>query len=429
VRRLCFLFLNRRKTMNETLVNKYFGAARSVVPPLVEPEMLMDDPHPKLAALRAVHPVVRLGEGQYMALRAEDVQAMLTDPRTIQIEGDDYVRLNRIPDGAAARFLADFFLFNNGRTHLARRRLFARAFAPAAMRAAQGQIRAAADTIVAELPRGETFDFVEAMAARVPAELIAGLLGLPRADVPLFTGYVYDLSRAVTPLYCQTDHESVEAAAAGLFDYVSRQLRDRLDSPRDDFLSTLVADWQAEAQGEGGICFDGLVHQVMGIVVGGSDTTRAAFAMLVALLLQHPDDWAAVKADPTLIPGAVAEALRYEPSVGSVARFTKERIELGGATLPAGVLLRVSTLSALRDPALYAEPDRFDIRRQDHPRLHPVFGRGPHRCIGEMLARLEMQHGLAALVDAVDWIEMATPPRLTGFGGIRQITPMPVTIR
>jgi len=92
------------------------------------------------------------------------------------------------------------------------------------------------------------------------------------------------------------------------------------------------------------------------------------------------------------------------------------------------VMLRVSTMSAMRDPALYAEPDRFNIRRGVHQHQHPVFGTGPHRCIGEMLARVEMQEGLAALLCAVSEIEMETPPRMLGFGGIRQITPMPVRI-
>ncbi|MEQ9607786.1 MAG: cytochrome P450, partial [Kiloniellaceae bacterium] len=129
-------------------------------------------------------------------------------------------------------------------------------------------------------------------------------------------------------------------------------------------------------------------------------------------------------AEPGLIPGAAADARRYEPAVGSLARVTTAPVAIGDVTLPAGVVLRVSLLSALRDPDLYADPDRFDIRRSDHPRLHPVFGTGPHRCIGEMLARLEMQEGLAALVSAVDAIEMDEPPRLSGFGGIRRITPM-----
>lgn len=278
---------------------------------------------------------------------------------------------------------------------------------------------------LAALPRGESFDFVDRMAARVPAEMIASILGLPTAEVPYFAGRVYQLARAVQPIYPHADHEDIEAAAAELFDYVEAHMRARMATPRDDLLSTVVASWRSDQA----ISFESLVLQVLAIVVGGSDTTRAAFAMLVALLLERPEDWAALQADPALIPGAVAEGLRYEPSVASISRFTKTPIEIGSAAVPAGVALSVSTLSAMRDPALYADPDRFDIRRTDHPRLHLVFGMGPHRCIGEMLARIELEEGLAALIEAGLEIEMETRPSMRGFGGIRQITPLQARIR
>ncbi|HPG21511.1 MAG TPA: cytochrome P450 [Amaricoccus sp.] len=391
----------------------------------VDPAALMDDPHAAFAALRPEHPVIRLGEKLYLALRAQEVLSLLTDPRTVQVEGPDYVALKQIPDGAAARFLTDLFLFSNDEAHRAKRGLFARAFAHGAMRAARVQVRGVAETIVADLPRGESFDFVERMAARVPAEMIAAILGLPRSDARHFAPRVYDLARALTPVYPLPHHAAIEAAAGDLFAYVEDHLRLRLEEPGDDLLSRLAADWRANQA----ISFDSLVHQILGILVGGSDTTRAAFAMLVALLLERPRDWAAVRADPGLVPGAVAEAMRYEPSVGTIARFTTAPLEVGGLLVPAGVMLSVSTLSAMRDPALYADPGRFDIRRADHPRLHPVFGLGPHRCIGEMLARIEMEEGLAALASDAPDIRMEERPRMLGFGGIRQITPMRVRIR
>ncbi len=405
-------------------MNQHFVAGARA-PLFVAPEALMEVPHAMFAGLRDRHPVIQLGEGHYLALRAADVFAMLTDPRTTQIGGAEYARLTRIPDGAVTRFLGDFFLFSNGAAHRSIRGLFARSFAYRAMQASQERIRAVADAIVAELPRGETFDFVEQMAARLPAEMIAAILGLPKSEVPYFSRHVYDVAKAITPTYPHAQHDQIEAATAQLFAYVEEHMRARLDAPQGDLLSALVVDWQADQV----ISFGSLVNQVIGIILGGSDTTRAAFAMLVALLAQHPEAWAAVKADRTKIPGAVAEGMRYEPSVGSITRFTTARIEIGNVSLPEGVALRLSTMSAMRDPKLYAEPDRFDISRTDHPRLHPVFGLGPHRCIGEMLARIEMQEGLDALVSAVSEIELETTPRMLGFGGIRQITPMKVRIR
>ncbi|WP_157982087.1 cytochrome P450 [Oceanicella sp. SM1341] len=394
-------------------------------PLLVDPGSLVEDAHATLGALRAGHALIRLGEAQYMALRAEHVLPLLTDPRTAQIDGEAYLRLTRVPEGAVARFLADFLLFREGAAHRARRGLFARGFAHSAMRAARPRIRARAEAIVAGLPRGESFDFIAQVSGRLPAEMIADILGLPESEVPYFAARAREMARAVSPLYPLGRHARIEEAVADMFHYIEHKLSARLAAPREDMLSAAATEWQARGE----ISFASLVHQVMGLVVGGVDTTRAGFAMLVALLLARPDDWAALRAAPELIPGAVSEGLRYDPPVGSVARVTTAELEVGGHRLPAGVVLRVSTLSALRDPALFAEPERFDIRRPDHARLHPVFGTGPHRCIGEMLARIEMEESLAALLEGAPGMVTETAPRMRGFGGIREITPMTVRIR
>ena len=403
---------------------KDHGQRAAEQPRVIDPKTLSQDPHGRFAELRREVPLVELGPDQYLVLRAELVLSLLTDPRTRQIEGQEFVACNRIPDGILARFLSEMFLFSNGTAHRAKRGLFARSFAHRVMRDARGQVRAVADGIVGRLPRGESFDFVDAMAARVPAEMIAAILGLDKADSRYFAGLVYNVARAFTPVYPHEHHDAIENATGELFDYVEEQLYLRLASPRDDLLSALAADWQAEQD----ISFESLVFQIVGLITAGNDTTRAAFANLVALLLERPEDWEALRTDPGLIPGAVTEGLRYDPSVGSVPRVTTAPIELEGIALPAGVVLRLSTMSALRDPALYSDPERFDIRRSDHPRLHLVFGSGPHRCIGDMLARIEMEESLAAVLDAVPGIELERPPRMLGFGGIRQITPMQVRI-
>ncbi len=393
-------------------------------PRTIDPTTLNDTPHTRLAELRQETPLVQLGPNQYLVLRAEHVVPLFIDPRTRQIEGPEFVALHQIPDGTLAQFLSDLFLFSNGTAHRAKRSLFARSFAHRVMRDARGQIRTVADEIVASLPRGKSFDFVEGMAARVPADMIAAILGLPRCDSRYFAALVYSVARAFSPIYPHEHHQEIENAAGELYDYVEQQLSLRMTAPEDDLLTALVTDWQAER----GIRFESLVFQVVGLIIGGSDTTRASFAMLVALLLQRPGDWAALRSDPTLIAGAVNEGMRYDPSVGSVPRVTKAPIKFDGIDLPPGTVLRLSTMSAMRDPALYLDPDHFNIRRTDHPRLHMVFGLGPHRCIGDMLARIEMEESLSAVLDAAPGIELETLPRMLGFGGLRQITPMHVRI-
>ncbi|WP_172294453.1 cytochrome P450 [Pseudoruegeria sp. HB172150] len=396
----------------------------TVEAPLIDPDWLLEDPHARFAELRRDHPVIRINLQSYYVLRAADVVPLLKDDRTVQIEGRDYVAHHNVPDGAMARFLNDILLFANGKDHRTKRGPFARAFSHQAILPSKNRIRAVARKIVADLPRGESFDFVERMAARVPAEMIAAIIGFPVADASYFASRIYEMAGAIGPVYPVEKHDRVEIAAREAFAYVEEQMTARLAAPTDDLLSRLVTDWQQTR----GMEFSCLVNQVLAFVLGGSDTTRAAFANAVALLRQRPDDWAALQADPSLVPGAISESMRFDPSVSNVPRFTLEPIRIGGTTVPAGVLLQLSTMSAMRDPEMYSRPDEFLMRRTDHPRLHLVFGHGPHRCIGEMLARLEMEESLKALLEDAPGIEIQTPPRMIGFGGIRQITPMMVRI-
>lgn len=394
-------------------------------PGIVDPATLNEAPHARLAELRQETPLVQFGPKQYLVLRAAHVETLLTDTRTRQVEGPEFIALKQIPDGITARFISDLLLFSNDGVHRKKRGLFARSFAHRVMQDMRGPVRAVADAIIASLPRGQSIDFVDCVAARVPAEIIAAILGLPEANSRHFARLVYNVALAFGPIYPHDQHEKIENATKDLFHYVKGQMRSRMAAPGDDLLLVLVTDWQAEED----ISFDSVAFQVVGLIIAGSDTTRAAFAMLVAILLERPSDWAALRSDPSLIPGAVEEGLRYEPSVATIPRLTLAPLELDGIEVPAGVALSLSTMSAMRDPAFYAHPEQFDIRRTDHPRFHPVFGLGPHRCIGEMLARIEMQESLAAILAGAPGIELQTPPRMVGFGGIRQITPMTVRIR
>jgi cytochrome P450 len=147
----------------------------------------------------------------------------------------------------------------------------------------------------------------------------------------------------------------------------------------------------------------------------------------VALLLQHRAQWKAVCRDPGLIPLAVAEAMRFEPSVAAFARVTTDDIEIGGAVIPGGQMITLSTMSAMRDESVYDRPNVFDIRRSDQPRLHPIFGAGPHRCIGEALARAELEESLAVLSARIPQLQLDEAPVIKGHTGIRRTDTMRVS--
>src|SRR6202035_5367925 len=152
-----------------------------------------------------------------------------------------------------------------------------------------------------------------------------------------------------------------------------------------------------------------ILIQFLFVIVAGSDTTRGALAVQTAQLLQHREQWEAVCRVSRLVPGAVAEALRFEPSVASVSRFVLEDIELDGYVLNAGQFMTLSTMSAMR------APDTFDIFRTDRQRWHLVFGGGAHRCLGEALARTELEEGLAALTAHIPPLQLnGEPPEIRG---------------
>jgi cytochrome P450 family 103 len=208
-----------------------------------------------------------------------------------------------------------------------------------------------------------------------------------------------------------------EAACRQSRDYVERTLDDRRRSPRDDFLSDFLT--KAEAAGE--LSPLEIIFQIVQLIIGGTDTTRVAIVMQVALLLEHRDQWDAVCRDPALIPNAVEEALRFEPSVASFVRVTTDDIEVGGTVLPAGQFVVLSTKSALRDEDAYERPDVFDIRRTDRPRLHPIFGAGAHRCLGEALARAELEESLAALAARIPQLQLDQALTINGSSGIDRV--------
>jgi cytochrome P450 family 103 len=380
------------------------------------------DPHGVFRRYRAATPFIMREDGSFIVLRSKDVEQLVKDPRLRQGE-TEFPRLRGITEGVLFDFFESGMLTSNGEVHRRRRAPFSRTFALRMVTDLRPHIRKVAESLVDSwYPEGEV-DLVDRYAALIPAHVISRILGLPSADIPRFTGLVYQVSRFLSYTITPDDLPAIEAAARELRDYVESLLNRRRGGPVADFLGAYLAD----AEQRGDLSAAEIVTQIVILIIGGTDTTRVAMAMQVALLLQHREQWNAVCRDPSLIPAAVMEALRYEPSVASVGRVTRQAITLDGQILPGNRFVALSTLSAMRDEAVYAEPDKFDIHRTDHPRWHPVFGNGPHRCLGEALARVELEEGLAALTTRIPRLQLAgEPPRLRGHVSIRRIAAMRV---
>ncbi|MEM8732279.1 MAG: hypothetical protein AAGF79_20400, partial [Pseudomonadota bacterium] len=176
-------------------------------------------------ALRQATPLVRLLPSRVTALRIEDVRRLSNDPTLIQIPGEQFCDIMGIPEGRCRTFLKTFMLMTNGEDHKHRRGAFARVFAHPVLRQKRARVRAVADQIVSELPRGESFDFLALCASRIPAEMIAEVLGLKTEDSSWFAGHVYSLSNCLVAPY--VNHDDVEASAEALYGFVSDTLEDR----------------------------------------------------------------------------------------------------------------------------------------------------------------------------------------------------------
>ena len=390
--------------------------------PLIPAAELEFQPHRIFRTYRPLTPVIRREDGVYVAIRAADVDCLATDPRTRQMQTE--IGLARgVTQGPLFDFFNNTMLLSNGVAHRRRRAPLSRAFALKVVNDLRPHIRQIVnDLIDKHYARGE-MRFRDDLAAWIPARVVSDMLGMPATDIPEFTRNVYQLARSLTPSFSRGDVAELNEAAAWLTRYVETLLERRRHEPRDDLLTSYL---QAVDEADVLSRIEALM-QIVSVILAGSDTTRAALTIQLSLLLQHPDQWEALRRDPSRVRGAVLESLRYEPSVGSYPRFTLEEIEIDGCTIPRNMLLSMSTLSAMRDPALYRDPDRFDISRTDHPRRPMVFGAGAHRCLGETLALLELEETLAALAERLPNLNLVgDAPTVTGSGGIRQVSEMVV---
>lgn len=359
----------------------------------------LQDPHTSsydlFRDLRATTPLVKVPMGMgtmLLGLRARMVDDIVSPENTRQLE-TEMKMMQGIFDGPIFDFIAQVMLFANGEAHQRRRQPVARTFAFKLMEAMRPKAAAVAEEIINEHLGKGPFDFLHEFAAQIPARIIADILGIPRSDLPVFMKWISDTAESIGFVDVSRRAE-IEQSLTDFNGYVDRLLADRRANPRGDFLS----DYVAATAASGDLSEAEIRAQVVGLILAGSDTTRNSMCMSLYQLLQHPDQWAALVADPDgLKKKASEEGLRYEPVVSGIPRVTTRDIELEGYLILAGAILMVSLISVLRDPEVYADPDTFNIHRTDQQRWHLAFGAGAHRCAGEALARVELEETLAAI--------------------------------
>jgi cytochrome P450 len=252
--------------------------------------------------------------------------------------------------------------------------------------------RVATEHLDAMQRHGGPIDLVPAFAQPIPAMVICELLGVPYADRE---GFQADAAKL---LGVNTTPEGKYVAFGALTAYVRELVTAKRAEPTDDVLSELTASDLTDDE-----------LAVMGglLLAAGLDTTANMIALGTFALLQHPGQWAALCADPDLVDAAVEELMRYLTIVPRLARVALEDVELDGHLVTSGSTVVLASAAANRDPAKFVDPDTLDLRR--NPVGHVGFGHGPHLCIGQQLARVEMRVAFTALAARFPGLRLAVP--------------------
>ncbi|WP_320783228.1 cytochrome P450 [Streptomyces sp. CRN 30] len=351
-------------------------------------------------ALRAEDPVARVtlptGKEAWVVSRYDDVRELLADPRvSADIRRPGFPALGEGEQEAGARFRP--FIRTDAPEHTKYRRMLLPVFTVRRVRAMRPAVQARVDEILdAMLAAGGPADLVAAYANAVSTSVICELLGIPRQNLEYFR----DVTRISGSRHSTA--EEVSGALGGLFGLLAEVVDRRREDPRDDLISRLVTDHLVT----GDVTTDQLLSTLGITINAGRETTTSMIALSTLLLLERPELAAELRADPSLMPAAVDELLRVLSVADSIPlRVAAEDIELSGRTVPADDGVIGLLAGANHDPERFDDPGRVDFHRTDNH--HVAFGYGVHQCVGQHLARLELEVALGTLIRRVPTLRLA----------------------
>lgn len=353
------------------------------------------------------------GEGFWCLTRHEDVAWAATQPDLLSSAGGGGragggTLIEDLPAGLAAGVL---FNMQDDPRHRHIRRLVTPAVSAKRLRAVEGSLRARCDEILDAAVAAGTCDLLVDVAAELPLQAIAALMGVPQEDRHL----LLDWADATLD---HADHDPgrtsarTQDAQAAMSAYCGRVLDEKRRCPADDLLSTIVAAELPDEAGPGGPLTD--LEQEMFfhlLVAAGSETTRNSITAGMLALVDRPADWDALRADRALLPGFVEETLRWASSTIYNRRTATAEVERHGAVIRPGDKVVLWWQAANFDERVVPDPLTFDIRRTPNP--HLAFGLGSHFCLGANLARLEIALVFDGLLDRVARPRLAGPPERT----------------
>ena len=344
---------------------------------LHSPEFFIGDPYPTYRELRASTPVCWNDVTKFWALlKYEDIRYVSSNPARFSSAGGVTLPDPAIPSPAIEGNL----LFTDPPRHRQLRKLISAGFTKRQVSLLAVKIRDLVQGILDEHPPGSSLEFAEGIAAPLPTRLIAEILGAPPSDWERF--------RVWSDACVGLDDPEIEldpfVAIGELFEYFQKLIAARRVDEFDDVLSVLA---HAEVDGQK-LTDEELLQFAFLLLVAGNETTRNLIALGTLALISHPEQCQALVEDPTLIPSAVEEMLRWTSPITHMARTATEDVEIRGQLIRKGEVVVMFYGSANRDEEIFgSDAEEFRITRNPNP--HIAFGCGEHACIGAQLARIE----------------------------------------
>ena len=377
------------------------------------------DPYPVYQRLRAEAPLYYNDRHDFYAVsRAVDVDSALADWKTFSSSRGPILEIIKagieIPSGT--------LLMEDPPAHDLHRALLARVFTPRRISSLEPQIRALCTRSLDRLAGAGSFDFMTDFANEVPMRVIGMLLGIPEPDQEAIR------ERTDANLRTEPGQQMKVGTVIGSTDLFGDYIDWRVEHPSDDLMTELLRAEFTDVNGVTRTLNRQEILTYVSVVAGaGNETTARLLGWLGSLLAGHPGQRAELADDPGLIPNAIEEALRLEPTGHAVARYVAADVELYGTTVPAGSAMMILLASANRDADRWQDPDRFDIHRTVSALR--TFGYGLHYCLGAALARLEARVALEEFLKRfprwdVDWDKLS----LSSTSTVRGWATLPITV-
>ena len=350
---------------------------------------LQEDPHPLLARLRAAEPVSWLAvRGGWLVTRYDLAVGVMRDPTTFTV--DD-------PRFSTSQVLGASMLSLDGADHARHREPFAHPFRPARVRDRfTGFVEAETDRLISAIQSAGRAELRHEIAGPLAAAVVTEALGLRDVNADTVLSWYTAIVAAVSEV---TAGRPVTAAGANAFSQLRASVArtiGHIDEP------SLLRE---AARAPERLSRDEIVSNAAVLMFGGIDTTEGMIVNAVGHLLGDPEALAFVRGGTDLLPNAIEESIRLEPAAALVDRYATRDVELGGARIQRGDLVIVSITGANRDPAVFTDPDRFNIRRAN-ARVNLAFAQGPHFCLGAQLARTETTIAVGRLLDRLPGLRL-----------------------